>query len=93
MISIFTSLTSLHSLIYFKEKVDNRNVWVPCSANDPNAKRCNYTSFDDKDQVLHSKITMADVKAVLLESNDRPDNSDLMIKEHEEFNSRQMKGN
>ncbi len=75
-----------------KEKINNQTYWVPFSANDPNAKRCNYTSFE-KSKVHHSKTTMADVKAALLYSEESLDNSKLMIKEHEEFTRYEGKGN
>ena len=78
--------------MYIKEKINDQTYWVPCSANDPNAKRCNYTSFE-KSEVHHSKVTMADVKAALLDSKESLENSNLMIKEHEEFARYQGKGN
>ena len=92
MAPIHTSITLLNWLIYLKEKIKNQTYWVPCSATDPNAKRCSYTSFK-KNEVHHPKITMADVKAVLLKSKESLDNSKLMIKEHEEFAKHQGKGN
>ena len=54
-------------------EINNQIYWVPCSANDLNAKRCSYTSFE-KSEVHHSKVTMADVKAALLDSEESLDN-------------------
>ena len=81
---IYTLATLLSRLTYIKEKIDNHTYWVPCSANDANAKRCTYTSFE-KSEIHHAKVTMADVKAALQETEELLDNSTLMIKEHEEF--------
>ena len=72
--------------------IRDKSYWVPCSASDPNAKTCNYTAFKQS-KIYHPKVTMADIKAALLDSGDYLDNSQLMIKEHEKLARCKGKGN
>ena len=68
-------------LIWIQEMIRNKRYWVPCAANDPNAKRCDYTAFE-KSEMHHPKIAMADIKKMVLSSKE---SMDTKIKEHEEF--------
>ena len=75
-----------------QETFRDKSYWVPCSASDPKAKPCNYTAFK-KSEIHHPKVTVADVKAALLDSEESRDNSQLMIKEHEKPVRYGAKGN
>ena len=76
-------------LIWDQEMIRNKSYWVPCAANDPNAKRCAYTAFE-KGETHHPKVAMADIKKIVLSSKE---SLDTKIKEHEEFARNHGKGN
>ena len=79
-------------LMCIQEKIRDKNYWVPCAANDPNAKRCDYTVFK-RSELHHPKVTMADVRKIVLKSKESLDTPVLKIKEHELFAKNHGNGN
>ena len=88
----FQSLRLVTWLTGIQETINNKTYWVPCAANDPNARRCDYTSFE-KSQLHPPRVTMAEMKDAVLDSKESLDDPTLMIKEHEEFARKRGKGN